>query len=93
MVELDGLPHPRLILGVDDNMVEFSETPRIAAKRFFWPQHADELLYTKVIGRLLFVMLLKTSSTPRLLDGVSPSVFRCTSTPMETGPIDACVET
>ena len=28
-----------------------------------------------------------------LLDGVSPSVFRCTSTPMETGPIDACVET
>ena len=29
----------------------------------------------------------------RHLDGVSPSVFRCTSTPMETGPIDACVET
>ena len=28
-----------------------------------------------------------------ILDGVSPSVFRCTSTPMETGPIDACVET
>ena len=28
-----------------------------------------------------------------VLDGVSPSVFRCTSTPMETGPIDACVET
>ena len=27
------------------------------------------------------------------VDGVSPSVFRCTSTPMETGPIDACVET
>ena len=27
------------------------------------------------------------------LDGVSPSVFRCTSTPMETGPIDTCVET
>ena len=27
------------------------------------------------------------------LEGVSPSVFRCTSTPMETGPIDACVET
>ena len=27
------------------------------------------------------------------IDGVSPSVFRCTSTPMETGPIDACVET
>ena len=27
------------------------------------------------------------------LDGVSPSVFRCTSTPMETGPKDACVET
>ena len=27
------------------------------------------------------------------LDGVSPLVFRCTSTPMETGPIDACVET
>ena len=28
-----------------------------------------------------------------IIDGVSPSVFRCTSTPMETGPIDACVET
>ena len=27
------------------------------------------------------------------VDGVSPSVFRCTSTPMETGPIGACVET
>ena len=27
------------------------------------------------------------------IDGVSPSVFRFTSTPMETGPIDACVET
>ena len=27
------------------------------------------------------------------LDGGSPSVFRCTSTPMETGPIDACGET
>ena len=27
------------------------------------------------------------------IDGVSPSVFRCTSTPMEAGPIDACVET
>ena len=27
------------------------------------------------------------------LDGVSPSVFRCTSTLMETGPIDACGET
>ena len=27
-----------------------------------------------------------------VIDGVSPSVFRCTSTPMETGPIDACVE-
>ena len=27
------------------------------------------------------------------LDGVSPSVFRCTSTPMETCPIDTCVET
>ena len=27
------------------------------------------------------------------VDGVSPSVFRCTSTQMETGPIDACVET
>ena len=26
-------------------------------------------------------------STGILLDGVSPSVFRCTSTPMETGPI------
>ena len=32
-------------------------------------------------------------SAAALLDGVSPSVFRCTSTPMETGPIDACVET
>ena len=28
-----------------------------------------------------------------MLDGVSPSVFRCTSIPMETGPIAACVET
>ena len=27
------------------------------------------------------------------IDGVSPSVFRCTSTPMETGPIRTCVET
>ena len=27
------------------------------------------------------------------LDGVSPSVFRCTSTPMKTGPIVTCVET
>ena len=27
------------------------------------------------------------------LDGVSTSVFCCTSTPMETGPMDACVET
>ena len=27
------------------------------------------------------------------LDGVSPSVFRCTSTPMETGPIVTCGET
>ena len=27
------------------------------------------------------------------VDGVSPSVFRCTSTPMETGPIGTCVET
>ena len=27
------------------------------------------------------------------VDGVSPSVFRCTSTLMETGPIDACVKT
>ena len=26
-------------------------------------------------------------------DGVSPSVFRCTSTPMETCPIGTCVET
>ena len=30
---------------------------------------------------------------PLPLDGVSPSVFRCTSTPMETGPIGTCVET
>ena len=27
------------------------------------------------------------------LDEVSPSVFLCTSTPMETGPIGTCVET
>ena len=27
------------------------------------------------------------------LDGVSPSVFHCTSALMETGPIGACVET
>ena len=27
------------------------------------------------------------------VDGVSPSVFRCTSTPMETGPIVTCGET
>ena len=27
------------------------------------------------------------------LDGVSPSVFRCTSIPMETGPIVTCGET
>ena len=27
------------------------------------------------------------------IDEVSPSVFFCNSTPMETGPIDACVET
>ena len=31
--------------------------------------------------------------TAKGLDGGSPSVFRCTSTPMETGPIEACVET
>ena len=37
----------------------------------------------------------KTSALHVLLylDGVSPSVFRCTSTPMETGHIDACGET
>ena len=27
------------------------------------------------------------------LDDVSPSVFRCTSTPMKTGPIVTCVKT
>ena len=27
------------------------------------------------------------------VDGVSPSVFRCTSTPMETGPIVTYLET
>ena len=27
------------------------------------------------------------------IDGASPSVFRCTSTPMETCPIGTCVET
>ena len=26
------------------------------------------------------------------LDGVSPWVFRCTSTPMKTGPIVTCAE-
>ena len=31
--------------------------------------------------------------TKSLVDGVSQSVFRCTSTPMETDPIDACVQT
>ena len=32
-------------------------------------------------------------STSCLLDGVSPSVFRCTSIPMETGPIVTCGKT
>ena len=36
---------------------------------------------------------LVSSQTLAHVDGVSPSVFRCTSTPMETGPIDTCVET
>ena len=27
------------------------------------------------------------------LDGVSPSVFHCTTIPMETGPIVTCVKT
>ena len=31
--------------------------------------------------------------TIHILDGVSPSVFRCTSIPMETGPIVTCGET
>ena len=35
----------------------------------------------------------KSKTTGREIDGVSPWVFRCTSTLMETGPIDACVET
>ena len=38
----------------------------------------------------LYRTLLKAGAIT--IDGVSPSVFRCTSTPMETGPIDACVE-
>ena len=37
--------------------------------------------------------LLVSAVSSENIDVVSPSVFRCTSTPMETGPIDACVET
>ena len=47
------------------------------------------ILFGFVISYLFALLLLFVT----VLDGVSPSVFRCTSTQMETGPIDACVET
>ena len=46
-------------------------------------QNGDEASPSIILG----------SSSFSEIDGVSPSVFRCTSTPMETGPIDACGET
>ena len=39
------------------------------------------------------INVVESGNVAPVVDGVSPSVFRCTSTPMETGPIDACVET
>ena len=45
------------------------------------------------LGRVIPKALKMVPVATLLVDGVSPSVFRCTSTPMETGPIDACVKT
>ena len=49
------------------------------------------VLFTRELALLdavsLFIRVLA------LLDGVSPSVFRCTSTPLETGSIVTCVKT
>ena len=39
------------------------------------------------------MILHKACSAEYILDEVSPSVFHCTSTPMETIPIGTCVET
>ena len=46
---LCGQPYPRLILGLDDNMVEASVMHRIGVKCFFWLQHADELSHYTAI--------------------------------------------
>ena len=53
---------------------------------------------TGILEELKWETLQKRRKDNRLIllykvDGVFPSVFRCTSTPMETGPIDSCVET
>ena len=44
--EYDGIPYQRLILGVDDNMVEISAVHRIGVKRFFWYRPNMTSLFT-----------------------------------------------
>ena len=46
VVEYDGIPYQRLILGVDDNMVEISAVHRIGVKRFFWYRPNMTSLFT-----------------------------------------------
>ena len=66
--------------------------------RAMLPDSTVRIIYTRIQNQnSLLVKRQNDNTSPGLgrgrLDGVSPSVFRCTSTPMETGPIDACVET